>query len=164
MLALFVLLGSLVIASFFGHVIHWALHQRWSGAFNRAHMEHHQELYPPGRLTSIEYRAAKWQHRGALLFTPPLLIILATFGGLLWWAGAPPWAVWVLGGCLVGFGLLNDYVHDAFHVRRHWLQRFKHYRAVRILHFVHHHDMGCNYGIFWLGWDKVFGTLKSRWR
>jgi hypothetical protein len=161
MLFIAVLVASLVIASFFGHVVHWLLHQRWTGIMHRAHMEHHLELYPPGHLTSDKYKAAKWYHRGPLLFTPPLIIILGAAGGLLWWAGAPHWVVWVLGACLVGFGLVNDYFHDSFHVRKHRLNRYKWYKRLRRIHFVHHHQMGKNFGIFWFGWDQIFGTISD---
>jgi sterol desaturase/sphingolipid hydroxylase (fatty acid hydroxylase superfamily) len=158
MLLLFTFIASLVIASFFGHVIHWALHQRWTGPAHAGHMEHHLDLYPVGKLTSDKYLAAKWFHRGPLLFTPPLLVILGAASGLLCLVGAPLWMVGVLGPVLVGYGLVNDYFHDSFHLRKHWLNRYKWYKRLRRLHFLHHHNMTVNYGILSFVWDRVFGT------
>lgn len=158
---LLVLFASLVIASLFGHLIHWVIHQRWSGPFHRSHMEHHLELYPPGDLLSETYRASKWYHSGTFLFTPPLVVILAVTGGLSWWAGVPLWALVTFGTTLVGFGLLNDFVHDNSHVRGHWLNRFAWFRKARDIHFVHHRNMRKNFGIFYFGWDKLFGTYRE---
>jgi sterol desaturase/sphingolipid hydroxylase (fatty acid hydroxylase superfamily) len=162
MLFIVVLVGSIIIASFFGHAVHWALHQPSTRFAHRAHMQHHMVHYPMGRLVSDEYIKSKWRESGPLLFTPPLLIILCGFGGLLWVLRAPHWTVWVLGIVLVGFGLLNDYIHDVLHIRRHPLLRFRWYREMRKLHFLHHFDMRCNFGIFNFTWDSVFGTKLTK--
>lgn len=160
MLFVFVLLLSLVVASFFGHAVHWALHQKWSGFFNRGHMQHHNELYPPGKLVSDEYRQPKWHNNGLFLFTPPTLVILGAAGGLLRLCGAPWWALAVLGTVIIGFAFANDYVHDSYHLRRHWLNEFRWYRSARILHFLHHSSTDKNFGIFFFGWDSVFKTFR----
>jgi sterol desaturase/sphingolipid hydroxylase (fatty acid hydroxylase superfamily) len=164
MLFLFVLVVSLVCASFFGHVIHWSLHQPWTGPAHRGHMEHHKVLYPPGKLVSDRYKPSKWYHSGPLLFTPPLFFLLAVFGGILWLCHAPIWTLAVFGGSLVGFGLVNDWFHDSFHLRKHGLLRFKWYRQLRVLHYFHHHDMKVNYGIVSFVWDRAFGTHYDRRR
>lgn len=161
MLLLVTLFISLFISTFFGHAIHWSLHQRWSGVFNRAHLEHHLSLYPPGKLVSDRYRQAMWFHRGTLLFTPPLIVILGAACGLLWLVSAPLWLACVLSPVLVGYGLANDYVHDSTHIRKHWLNRFSWYKRVRKLHFIHHRDMTVNYGVITFIWDRVFGTIPK---
>lgn len=158
MLFIIVLVASLVAASFFGHLIHWSLHQPWTGPGHRAHLEHHLEHYPPGHLTSDDYKHSRWYHNGVFLFTPPLVFLLAVFGSILWLCHAPIWMLAVFGASLVGFGLTNDYFHDSMHYRKHWLQRFRWYRQLRVEHFKHHHAMGTNYGILSFFWDRVFGT------
>jgi hypothetical protein len=155
------LVASLILASFFGHVVHWLIHQEWMGPAHRGHMEHHLDLYPPGKLVSDRYLAAKWYRSGPLLFTPPLLLILGAVGGLMWALGLPLWTVAVLGVCLVGFGLVNDYFHDSFHIRKHPLNHFKWYKRLRRLHFQHHYDMTVNYGIVFFDWDRVFKTWHN---
>jgi sterol desaturase/sphingolipid hydroxylase (fatty acid hydroxylase superfamily) len=162
MLFFVTLLVSLLVASFFGHVVHWALHQRQAGIFYRAHREHHVDLYPPGKLVSDSYRSAKWCHRGPVLFTLPLLVILGAACGLLWLLAAPWWTSVVFSGVLVGYGFFNDYVHDSFHLRRHPWVRFAWFRRARKLHLLHHVNTGSNFGIVSFGWDRAFGTLNDR--
>jgi sterol desaturase/sphingolipid hydroxylase (fatty acid hydroxylase superfamily) len=161
MLFFAVLFVSLFVASLLGHGIHWAIHQRWMGPAYRGHMQHHLELYPPHDMVSDTYRAAKWYNSGPFLFTPPLVIILGTVGGLLWWVGVPLWVIATFGASLVGFGLLNDWVHDSGHIRNHWASRFGWWRKCRDLHVQHHANMRKNYGIFLFVWDRVFGTFLT---
>lgn len=161
MLFVLVLIASIVFASFAGHWIHWVLHQPWAGPAHVGHLQHHLTHYPPGKLTSDTYFSAKWYHSGPFLFTPPLVFLLAVLGGMLWLLHAPAWILLVFGISLVGFGLVNDYAHDAFHVRRHWLMRFKWYKKARKRHFVHHNNMRVNLGILSYAWDRVFGTMSD---
>jgi len=63
------------------------------------------------------------------------------------------------------FGYLSNYLHDAFHIRNHWLNYvptiktvFKHWT---LLHWIHHWDTSKNYGIFFLGFDRIFGTFRK---
>jgi len=154
--------ASLLAAIFFGHAIHWALHQRWSRVFNRAHMEHHELLYPPGRLSSDKYRMPRWYHRGVLLFTPGLIILLGAAGGLFWLLGAPWWTLIVFAVVLIGFGLFNDVAHDTMHIRKHPLMKHQWYRRMRKLHYLHHVDMSKNYGIINFSFDRLFGTFIDK--
>lgn len=162
MLFLIVLIVSFVIATFFGHWIHWALHQRWLGAFNKGHMDHHTKQYPPSDLVSEKYRASKWYHSGIFLFTPAFIFLLAGLGIPAHLLGLPLWGIGVFGGVMLFFGLLNDYVHDNMHVEDHWLTRFTWFRRARTTHFVHHRNMKKNFGIFIFTWDRVFGTYREK--
>lgn len=162
MLFLIILAISLVVATFFGHWIHWAIHQRWAGPAYKGHREHHLELYPPSDLVSEKYRASKWYHSGIFLFTPGFILLLVVFAAPMWLLGLPLWTLGVFGGTLLGFGLLNDYVHDNMHVRDHWLNRFGWFRDAKVVHFLHHRDMKRNFGIFFFAWDRVFGTYRER--
>lgn len=156
-----VFLVSLLLSSFFGYWIHRALHSKWLRLLNRGHLEHHLEHYPPGRLISDEYRHAKWFNSGPFLFTPPLLVLLAVTGGLLWLFGLPLWMLGVFGATMVGFGLINDAIHDSFHLSGTWLRHFKFWGKLRAQHFAHHHDMKRNFGIVSFEWDKLFKTHKE---
>lgn len=155
-----VLLASLVLAAFLGHVVHWSLHQRWSGIFNRGHMEHHTKLYPPGDLLSDAYRKAAWYNNGIFLFAPAFLVISIVLVLLTWALGAPAWVTITMCGTILWFGLANDLVHDAFHVRDHWLERFSAFREWRRLHFIHHSNMRSNFGIYVFVFDRVFKTMR----
>lgn len=159
---LVVVLASFVITTFFGHAIHWALHQRWTGLFYRSHMDHHVKQYPPKDLTSSTYRLPSRGATGFVLFTPAFLIILGAAGGLLWLFGLPLWILAVLGPVMLGYGLLNDHVHDAFHVDNHLLSRFAWFSKLQRSHFIHHRNMKVNFGIINFTWDRVFGTFRVR--
>lgn len=157
-----VLAASLVLATFFGHIIHWSLHQRWTGPAHRGHMEHHLELYPPTSLVSNSYKAAKWHHRGPVLFTPAFLVILGATWGLTSALSVPLWVTVTFGVTMLVFGLFNDFVHDSFHVENHILQRVvPDYDRMRERHFIHHCNMRRNFGIVSFVWDIVFGTFKE---
>ena len=62
-------------------------------------------------------------------------------------------------------GFLHDYLHDAFHIERHWLYRIpiiKNWFASLVsLHYLHHVDMNSNFGIFSFFWDRMFGTYTN---
>lgn len=160
-LFLLVLALSLATASFFGHVVHWLLHQRWSGPAFRAHMEHHWALYPPSDLVSDTYRSPRWYNNGTFLFTPPFVVILGAVCGLALWLGAPLWSLVTFGVVMLAFSLGNDAVHNTYHTRSRWLMRFGWYGRLRVLHYVHHHNMGKNLGIANFAWDRVFRTFSA---
>ncbi len=161
MVTLLILVFAVVLGSLAGYWIHRALHQPWTGPFHRGHMEHHEILYPANRLTSDRYEVAKWYNSGPVLFTPGAILLLIVGALATWILGVTLWHFASFGVGLIGFGLLNDWVHDSFHLRRHFLQRFSCYRSLRRLHFLHHVDMEANFGIVSLHWDSVFKTMKG---
>lgn len=160
MIAVAILL-SLVVASFFGHVTHWALHQTWAGAAHRGHMAHHLTHYPPGHLTSLQYRGAAWHQSGTFLFTPPLVCVTVLLGAAMRLCGLEWSAIGASAATVVVYALASDWFHDSFHLRRYaraplW------YHNLAALHFQHHRDMRCNYGILTFMWDRVFTTWRPR--
>ncbi len=159
--ALVVGVATYMLTTLLGYVIHWALHQRWTGYLNKSHMAHHIRMYPPGDLVSNTYRSAgrhSTVYTFLLAFSPLLLLPF-----VLWLVGA--WALataLVCVGAIAVVGLLNDFVHDSYHVRRHWLGRVtpSFYARLQHLHFVHHRDMRRNFGIYSFAWDRVFRTFR----
>ncbi len=156
-----VLGSSVVVGSFVGYCVHRLMHKEWAGPFHRGHMEHHLELYPTTRLTSEKYEISKWYNSGPVLFTPAAILVVGGAGLLCWVLGVSLWDFGTFAAGLVGFGFLNDYVHDSFHLREHWLQKLPFYRKLRRLHFKHHFDMTKNFGIVSLQWDDVFKTKSE---
>jgi len=152
---------AIVLGSFVGYWIHRALHKPWAGPFYRGHMEHHLELYPASRLTSETYELKRWYHSGSVLFTPGAILLLTVNAVVMWLLGVSLWHFTVFGVGLVGFGLLNDWVHDAFHLREHKLQKLSYFRKLRRKHFQHHFNMEKNFGIVSLHWDSVFKTEED---
>lgn len=153
-----------ILLSLFGYLAHKSLHQTWAGRFSKSHMTHHNVLYPPDNYLSDSYRSAGGD---STLFTfmkisLPLIIIpiIAYFTGIL----SLLLTVIILIEMAV-FAAINDYLHDSFHIRNHFLTRIPIIKAIFnrlvMLHLQHHLDMDTNYGIYSFIWDRVFGTYTN---
>lgn len=159
----FLLLAILTffVITLFGHVAHWFIHQPLAGKFNRSHMTHHLKLYPP-----TDYLSKKYRHPGkdntvlifAILSIPMLILpwVALGFGVITLFQ-----ALFIFVEMLI-LGAAHDYVHDAFHIKGHWLYKFKMFRKWNVLHYRHHVNMKSNFGIFYFMWDRVFGTLSTK--
>lgn len=153
--------AALAVCLFFaieaaGYCIHRLLHKPWFGALNRAHMTHHLRLYPPQDfLSDGSYRSAGADNTVYRFLVPALVL-----AGILLWL-LPLWAWLVVAFELAALGWANSYVHDATHIRGHWLERFWIYRRWRALHLVHHVDMTKNYGIVTFFADRAVGTYRK---
>lgn len=159
--ALLILVLVFLIVTLFGYVSHWSLHQSWTGRFNNAHMTHHLTLYPPSDYISDKYRGAG---KDNTFFTFALISLpLLGLPFLLFFLGAfsLPLTIIVLAEMLL-IGYLHDYIHTAFHVSNHWLNKFKMVKELGQIHFVHHVDMSKNLGIYSFFWDKIFGTYQDK--
>jgi sterol desaturase/sphingolipid hydroxylase (fatty acid hydroxylase superfamily) len=160
MLYLAVFLFVLGLGTFLGYIFHRMFHQPWSGKFYDAHMTHHTKLYPASDYTSDEYREpgkdnTVWLF--LLAFSPLGIIVLS-----LMLFSVIPIAMGIgiiLEMILIGF--VNNNMHDGFHLRKSFWDRFKFFSHLRKLHYEHHVDMSKNYGIFYFMWDKLFGTFKN---
>ena len=148
-----------------GYLIHWSLHQKWTGQFHKSHMTHHLELYPPDDFTSTTYRHAGKDS------TPKFFVILASpfiiLPILLTVFGVLPWHLLLIILFMEGLmGFFHDYIHDGFHVNGHWMARVPVFRVIFrkwvVLHYIHHVDMEKNYGIFLFHWDKIFRTFRRK--
>jgi len=163
MAAIFItILLTYVITSLFGYVIHWSLHQSWAGTFNKSHMTHHQIMYPPSDFTSEKYRNAGKDSTPKFFALAAIPLIFAPIG--LWAAGLLPLYLMLTVLAVEGvMGFLHDYIHDAFHIKDHWMNRVPVLSVIFAkwvqLHYLHHVDMGKNFGIFVFHWDHVFKTF-----
>jgi sterol desaturase/sphingolipid hydroxylase (fatty acid hydroxylase superfamily) len=148
-----VILFGLIFGDLLGYLIHTLLHWQGSGELYRRHMTHHQKLYPIHTFISKKYR-----HPGKDSTTLIFAIIIA-IGGILMFISLPIWiaAVWLFE--FIALGLINNYLHDTFHISPHWLEKFEWFKRLRRLHYIHHlGDMKHNYGIFNFIFDRVFQT------
>jgi hypothetical protein len=159
---LLTILITFFVGNLFGYVVHRILHKPWSGYLYKKHLVHHQVLYPPTNYVSDKYRNAGKDNtaRTFIIIALPLIILPI----ILWLVGCLPLflmiTVLVVEG-LVGF--FNNYLHDSFHIRDHWMYQvplfgllFKHWVY---LHWLHHVRTDTNYSIFWFVPDKLFGTF-----
>lgn len=154
------ILGTLLLGTLAGWLGHWALHQRWAGKFYRSHLTHHR-LYPPRDLRSPAYRDAKGDS------TTFFLVPLVTFVIIAWMVALfvldASWTVFpgiAIAG--VGVGWAHDYLHEAYHLESHWLDRCGWFRSLRALHLIHHCRVHSNIGIVWYGWDRLFRTFRRK--
>lgn len=144
--------GSFLMTELMGYAIHRAAHSRWSGPLYRAHLQHHL-VYPAKDFLSDEYR--KGESSFIRWFIPVIIVFCVTHWALLPWFDALTCNVTVL-----AVALWNSYIHDAFHIRGHWLERFRFFRKQRIMHRIHHANVHRNISMYLYVFDKVFGTLK----
>ena len=148
--------------SLFGYVVHRSLHQPWTGNLNKKHMTHHLILYPPSDYVSDKYRNAGIDNTVItfVIASIPMVGIPITLGilGIL----PLPEVITAL-VVMIGLGFLHNYIHDAFHIKNHFLSRVPGLRNIfaywNRLHYLHHVDMQKNFGIFLFHWDHVFKTF-----
>lgn len=152
---------AFLVTTLFGQIVHWTLHQRWSGSLNKSHMTHHLALYPVSSYRSETYRdpgkdsTVKIFALAALplLAAPILLCCLGKISVFL--------TLWALAEMLT-LGWLHDSIHDSFHLYKTFWSKLPWYKGWAKLHYLHHVDMQKNFGIFTFFWDRVFGTLKPK--
>jgi sterol desaturase/sphingolipid hydroxylase (fatty acid hydroxylase superfamily) len=146
----------------FGYGMHYCLHQPFMGRFYRAHQTHHNILYPASDFYSYLYRSPGKDNTvfffvaaGTPLIVLPVILFAFHIIGL-------PILITAMIGLGV-FGILHDLLHDAFHIKHHWLRKFRWFEELTDLHYTHHlGNMQSNLGIFWFGWDRLFGTFRKR--
>jgi len=162
MLAIFLtIIISFFATTLFGHVVHWSLHQTWTGSVHKAHMTHHLKLYPPEDYTSVIYRDAGQDSTPRFFAIAAIPMVLAPI--LLFSFGVLPLHLMVITLIVEGLmGFLHNYLHDAFHIEKHWLYDVPVFGVIFgkwvALHYLHHVKMETNYGIFQFHWDRFFGT------
>jgi sterol desaturase/sphingolipid hydroxylase (fatty acid hydroxylase superfamily) len=163
MVAIFITaLISFLVSSLFGYVVHRSLHQPWSGRLNKKHMTHHLSLYPPTDYLSDKYREPGKDNTVfvfaafavPVVATPIILGVLHILPLVLVITSIAVMAI---------MSFLHDYLHDAFHIRHHFLTKIPVFRQLFArwgrLHYLHHVNMQTNFGIFTFFLDKVFGTF-----
>ena len=158
------ILGSVVACvgvSAFGYVAHRALHEGWTWMLHDKHMVHHIQLYPADDFFSKEYRSAgKDASTKVFLIAGIPLLLAPVLAGIL---GIVSFSTgFILIAEMLAVGYLHDYLHDAFHITDHWLNRFAPFRRLVSLHQVHHKEMQKNFGIFTYVWDKLFKTFQDK--
>ena len=160
--ALLTALSAYLLTSFLGYVVHWLMHQKWTGRLREGHMQHHVVFYPPKDLQSDTYRSAGsaasvWVFLTILLSLMFLPVLLAVCDVI-----SVTSAVFAVVSMAV-VGIANDVIHDSFHIRNHplsrWLPGFK---RMQHLHFIHHCNMKKNFGIYSFVADRVFRTLRKK--
>ena len=158
---LFTAFVAFFVSSLFAYVVHRSLHQPWTGHLNKKHMTHHLILYPPTDYLSEKYRQAGADNTFVTFAIAAIpLVAVPIILGIL---GILPLSLVITTLIVMGLmGFLHDQLHDAFHIKNHWLTRIPVVRNIfaywNRLHYLHHIDMQKNFGIFLFHWDHIFRT------
>jgi sterol desaturase/sphingolipid hydroxylase (fatty acid hydroxylase superfamily) len=160
MFIIVILISAWIIMILLGHLAHMAFHQKWAGIFHQAHLNHHNIQYPPSDMLSEKYRNAGTDNTTiyfAIIFSPLIIgnILLTIFGIVPIIIGVGIFLE------MLTVSLLNIFIHDALHITNGFWHRFKFFKNLQKLHFVHHIDQTKNFGIFNFFWDKAFGTYEE---
>ncbi len=150
---LLLILASFIVAETAGYGVHKFMHIIRS----KAHFEHHT-LYPTGAyLTDTAYQ-------GPSNLSARLQDVMYAVPGVLYTAAV--WYYFGLAAFLVALSVVlfnayaSQYLHNAFHVRGHRLERFDAFWRMRITHWVHHTE-DRNFGIISNFTDYFTGSYRS---
>jgi sterol desaturase/sphingolipid hydroxylase (fatty acid hydroxylase superfamily) len=72
-----------------------------------------------------------------------------------------PWYLFVpsiITMSLISF--VNVVLHDSFHIKNHWLKRYRWHRRLAETHFIHHRNIKKNLGIYFYLFDRMSGSFK----
>lgn len=153
---LLIVFGTILFGTFLGYFFHYSFHQKWMGAFYKAHLTHHT-LY-----TYEDYTAATYRDSGSdntvwmfgACFSPFFITPI-----ILGWFGIIPISYAVTIFLTMAFvGFINNSMHDNFHMEHSWWDAFPFFSKLKWMHRLHHLNVQRNFGIFSFVWDRIFGT------
>jgi sterol desaturase/sphingolipid hydroxylase (fatty acid hydroxylase superfamily) len=165
---------------------HFQAHHRvwWipfnEGCYNK-HKEHHWELYPPKDFYGARKRQTSETNNSGTNGDPlPIswwdymrhktwisdhegLLILLTFIQLVAARLFFHCSYSTIGCAFFGFmimAFIGNWLHHAYHVEDHWLERFKWFHELRALHYIHHLGTAKhNYGVLNMTLDRFLGSF-----
>lgn len=144
---------TFILSEAIGYGIHWAAHKSWSGPLFRAHLVHHT-MYAP-RVFEHDVYESRFRSSFAIWLAPVFVVLLCLGFAVL------PWHLAVVSFLTLACNaVVTDIIHQAFHVKNHWLRGVPVVRRSLLLHMLHHRHTQNNLGITFYLWDRVFGTLR----
>lgn len=153
---LWLTLGTFIIGNFVGWGVHKLLHNPKMGKAYKGHLHHHAKTYPASNYLSDSYQGPPTGAGQGLYYIAAFALMCSP---LIFWA----WGYFAYSLVLSVLILKTyAYIHDTFHIRGHWLNRFKIYRWWNRLHYGHHVNVKTNLGIIMFFPDKLFGTFSSK--
>lgn len=147
------------IGNLIGYILHFSFHQKWSGIFHHAHLTHHT-LYTYNDFTSDKYRSAG-KHNSVFLFTVGFIPFILLVIGVGYFCSIGVFYILTILAALITVGLLHNYIHDSFHLRKTWWSVLPWYDKLRDYHKIHHRNTKKNLGIYDLIFDKIFKTFSG---
>jgi sterol desaturase/sphingolipid hydroxylase (fatty acid hydroxylase superfamily) len=150
---------SVEIMGYFWHKL--AAHYGLIGdKIRKTHYEHHEVYYPFNDMESDVYRVDGLLKGDAWPWLIPVLIVLIFVTWIRYKNFIDKMVYYIIVGWVACHVYLISYVHDSYHVRNHWLNRFTWYQKNKHYHNLHHY-YNCNYGISNYSMDYLFGTLVT---
>ena len=147
----------------FTNLVEWSLHKLAHKRINlpflrdlhRVHMEHHKRHYPVNKLLrDAPYRDGG----GAAVFLPLISLVVLGAHCML---SSRMFIIFLVEG--VGLQVASTYLHDQFHVRGSWLEKYPWFLRRRYRHFYHHGHLQQNMSLGGIdsSWDNFFGTFTD---
>lgn len=156
MAVMFVILVTILLGELIAYVIHRLSHWPGAGRLYQNHLVHHVKLYPSHRFTSDTYQSDL--KASLIVWFTPICVLFALIA--FFFLSLMLWFVFV--GTVITVAFLNNYMHDSYHIRKHWLYRFSWHRKLRYMHMIHHKRVQNNFGIYSFGIDRMLKTLRRK--
>lgn len=134
--------------------VHKVAHSPKSGALFRNHLHHHSQAYPPSRFQAESY-LGDLKTSFLPVFIPLFFVVNVLAAAVLSWPCFLVFFVVSSAGSLV-----NNYLHDSYHISTHWLRRFGWYHRLAGMHRIHHENVKKNLSIYWYGFDRLVGSIR----
>jgi sterol desaturase/sphingolipid hydroxylase (fatty acid hydroxylase superfamily) len=144
------------LASSFMQVVshRWLGHEPATKYFFRRHVFDHHRIYAPKHLVSERYSDVERS------LTPYYALLIAAVIGLLH-SKLPRASLLGFSATLVASYAAHAYVHEHYHLEKSWLSRWAWFCRRRELHYMHHRNTRCNFGVLDFYWDRLFGTFVA---
>lgn len=150
-----VIICGFVFGESFAYFLHKFIHNPIAGRLHASHMCHHEKLYPIESFISKEYRSPG---KDNTVYT--FAVAIAVLGVICFILLPVLWAA-ILVSEFIFLGLLNNYLHDSYHIKDHILEWIPGFKRLRMMHYQHHIDMQTNLGIYTFVMDRLFKTYQN---
>ena len=150
------------LIEFFGYIWHRNVHHMGllGNVLRVTHWKHHCIDYPAGDMwtNKMKENTSKIVDREAFPFTFGAILFsyICYKNNIIDRSDLKLYSIMV-----ISMGILNQYIHDSYHIKNHWLNKYKFYRKNKICHDIHHR-LNCNYGILTYTFDRIFGTYSCQ--
>jgi sterol desaturase/sphingolipid hydroxylase (fatty acid hydroxylase superfamily) len=147
------------VVGYFWHKL--AAHYGFAGdAIRKTHYEHHEVYYPHHDMESNVYRVDGLFKGDSWPWLIPVFAVVILVSWMRYRNHVDSTVHLVVVTWVACHVYLISYIHDSYHVKKHWLNRFEWYRKNKHYHNLHHY-YNCNYGISNYSMDYLFGTLVT---
>lgn len=131
----------------------------------KLHMYHHLVVYPPSRFFSRVYEDDEGGRTilNTLAHDGPLYAAILTNVALLYRLDSFRSVDVIISILVYGFvSSFGIWLHQAFHIQGHWMERFLYFHDLRALHYVHHQgNTQHNFGFLDHSGDIVAHSLRN---